>query len=171
MRLIRVNADHESGVDALSRAGWLISAYALGVAAIGFAGFFAVYTYIAEVVRREAGLSEAWVPWMLISIGLGMTVGNLLGGWAADVNLRRTMLIGFPIFIASMAVLALTAQSVVALLLCGFWVGAANLTLIPGAGETDRGLRTRAAHRRGVGAFRTQCRQCARGNGGGSSPW
>ena len=82
---------------------WLM----LSVGAIGFGGFFAVYTYIAEVVRSEAGLPLVYVPWVLAVFGVGMTVGNLVGGWAADRDLRRTVLLGFPFFLAAMAGTAL----------------------------------------------------------------
>lgn len=107
---------------------WLM----MGVAAIGFGGFFAVYSYIAEVVRREAGLPESAVPWVLTAIGLGMTLGNLFGGWAADRNLRRTLQLGFPCYIAAMAALALTAHSPVGLFVSAFAVGLTNMVLIPG---------------------------------------
>ena len=46
------------------------------------------------------------MPWVLAAIGLGMTLGNLLGGWAADRNLRRTVLLGYPVFLAAMAAMA-----------------------------------------------------------------
>ncbi len=78
------------------------------------------------------GCRESFVPWVLTAIGIGMTVGNLLGGWAADRNLRRTMLVGFPFYIAAMAALGLTAQWPVALFLSAFAVGATNMVLIPG---------------------------------------
>jgi DHA1 family inner membrane transport protein len=107
---------------------WLM----IAVGSVGFAGFFAVYSYIAEVVRHVAGMPESRVPWVLIAIGLGMTVGNLFGGWAADRNLRRTLLVGYPIFIAALVTLALTASHPVALYLSAFAVGLANMALIPG---------------------------------------
>jgi MFS transporter, DHA1 family, inner membrane transport protein len=107
---------------------WLMGA----VGALGFGGFFAVYTYIAEVVRAEAGLSQAAVPWVLAVFGLGMTVGNLVGGWAADRNLRRTVLLGFPFFLAAMAGMALAGGSPVGVFAGAFAVGATNMVLIPG---------------------------------------
>lgn len=106
---------------------WLM----MGVAAIGFGGFFAVYSYIAEVVRREAGLPTSSVPWVLAAIGLGMTLGNIFGGWAADKNLHRTMVVGFPFYLAAMAAVALTAQWPVALFLSAFAVGLTQMSLIP----------------------------------------
>ena len=107
---------------------WLM----IAVGAIGFGGFFAVYTYIAEVVRTEAGLPQVYVPWVLAVFGLGMTVGNLLGGWAADRNLRRTVLLGFPFFLAALAAMALTGDTPVGVFVCSFAVGATNMVLIPG---------------------------------------
>jgi DHA1 family inner membrane transport protein len=107
---------------------WLMVA----VGALGFGGFFAVYTYIAEVVRVEAGLPQTAVPWVLAVFGIGMTVGTLVGGWAADRNLRRTVLLGFPFFLAAMAGMALAGGSPVGVFAGAFAVGATNMVLIPG---------------------------------------
>lgn len=106
---------------------WLM----MGVAAIGFGGFFAVYTYIAEVVRVEAGLPPRYVPWVLAVFGLGMVVGNLVGGWAADRNLRRTVLLGFPVFLAAMAFMGLFGDSPTGVFVGAFLVGGSNMLLIP----------------------------------------
>jgi len=107
---------------------WLM----MGLAAIGFGGFFAVYTYIAQVVGVEAGLPPSAVPWVLAAFGLGMVVGNLVGGWAADRDLRRTVLLGFPVFLAAMAGMALFGGSPVGVVVGSFAVGATNMVLIPG---------------------------------------
>src|SRR6478609_3590343 len=53
---------------------------ALGVGAIGFGGFFAVYSYVAPMVTEIAGSPEWVVPIILILMGIGMTIGNLVGG-------------------------------------------------------------------------------------------
>jgi len=106
---------------------WLM----LGLAAVGFGGFFAVYTYIAEVVRVAAGLPAGYVPWVLAVFGLGMVVGNLAGGWFADRNLRRTVLLGFPVFLASMAFMGVFGDSPVGVFIGAFAVGGSNMLLIP----------------------------------------
>jgi DHA1 family inner membrane transport protein len=72
----------------------------IAVGSVGFGGFFAVYSYIAEVTTRETGLGPGIVPWVLACLGVGMTIGNLLGGWASDRDLRRTITWGFMSFIA-----------------------------------------------------------------------
>ena len=107
---------------------WLM----MGVGAIGFGGFFAVYSYIAEVVRVEAGLPTAPVPWVLAAIGVGMTLGTVFGGWAADRDLRRTMLVGFPFFLASMVAMALAGGHPVGVFVSAFAVGLTNMVIIPG---------------------------------------
>ncbi|MEJ1156430.1 MFS transporter [Microbacterium marmarense] len=83
---------------------------ALAVGSIGFGGFFAVYSYVAPVVTEVTGSAEWVVPIVLVLMGIGMTIGNLVGGHLADVSLRRTLIGGFIALIVVLALLALTAQ-------------------------------------------------------------
>ncbi|MEU4475649.1 MFS transporter [Micromonospora sp. NPDC023888] len=106
---------------------WLVAA----TGAVGFAGFFAVDSYIAPVTTDVAGLSAATVPWALVAVGLGMTVGNALGGWFADRDLQRSMVIGFVAMIVSIAAFSLVASSRVGLFVGAFLVGATSLYLGP----------------------------------------
>lgn len=103
----------------------------LGVGAIGFGGFFAAYSYIASIVTDVAG-SPAWVvPIVLIVMGVGMTAGNLVGGHLADLDLKRTLLLGLAALIVVQVLLALTAQWIVALALFVFAVGFVSSVLSP----------------------------------------
>ena len=88
---------------------------ALGVGAIGFGGFFAVYSYVAPLVTEVAGSPEWVVPIVLVLMGLGMTAGNLVGGHLADVNLKRTLIGALVALIAVLGMLALTSQWIFAL--------------------------------------------------------
>jgi DHA1 family inner membrane transport protein len=106
---------------------WLVAA----TAAVGFAGFFAVNSYVAPVTTEVTGLTERAVPWVLAVFGLGMTVGNALGGIYADRNLRRAMLLGFAGMIVSIVVFALTAHTTAGLFLGVFLVGATSIFLGP----------------------------------------
>lgn len=56
----------------------------LAVAVIGFGGVFAVYTYIATTLTDVAGVPKSLVPVALMLFGLGMVVGNAIGGRLAD---------------------------------------------------------------------------------------
>jgi len=104
---------------------------ALGIGAVGFGGFFAVYTYVAPMVTTVTGLPESSVPLVLILIGIGMTVGNLFGGWMADRDLKRGMLVFFAIFLVGLAALFFTAQSLTGLLISLFVIAAASTALSP----------------------------------------
>ncbi|WP_433717572.1 MFS transporter [Actinoplanes sp. CA-051413] len=106
---------------------WLVAA----TAAVGFAGFFAVDSYIAPVTTDVTGLAASTVPWVLVAVGLGMTVGNALGGWFADRNLRRSMLIGFGSVIAAVIFFGLVADTAPGLFAGAFLIGATSLFLGP----------------------------------------
>ncbi|WP_249198356.1 MFS transporter [Gluconobacter cerinus] len=56
----------------------------LAVATVGFGGMFAVYSYITPTLTHAAHVSVHHVPLYLALWGLGMVVGNIVGGWAAD---------------------------------------------------------------------------------------
>jgi len=59
---------------------------ALLIGMVGFGGMFAVYTYVATTLTDVSGVSRGLVPVGLMMFGLGMVVGNLVGGRMADVS-------------------------------------------------------------------------------------
>src|SRR5699024_4110264 len=104
----------------------------MGIAAVGFAGGFAVFSYVADITTRVSGASAGMVPWVLAAAGLGMTLGNVLGGMTTDRSLRGTLLLGFPVYIAALVGLFLAAPGSLAGLIIGlFAVNAANAVLNP----------------------------------------
>jgi len=57
---------------------------ALAIGAIGFAGLFCVFSYLAPTMLQVTGVSAAWIPLGLAGFGLGGVAGNFLGGWLFD---------------------------------------------------------------------------------------
>lgn len=57
---------------------------ALGTVTVGFASIFTVYSYVAPLLTEAGGFSSTSVSWLLVLLGVGMTVGNVIGGRAAD---------------------------------------------------------------------------------------
>ncbi|NYJ11693.1 DHA1 family inner membrane transport protein [Rhizobium leguminosarum] len=55
------------------------------------ASMFALFTYIAPLLRDVTGVSPEGVTWTLFLIGLGLTIGNLIGGKLADWRLGATL--------------------------------------------------------------------------------
>ena len=103
----------------------------LAIGAIGFGGFFAVISYVAPMVTDVAH-APAWaVPLILVISGVGMTIGNLLGGRFADRNLRGTLLAGFVGTAVVLALIGLTAQWIVALAALLFTLGIFGSILAP----------------------------------------
>jgi DHA1 family inner membrane transport protein len=64
----------------------------LGTAAVGFGGFLAVYSYIAPTLTELAGIEEGAVPFYLALWGLGMVIGNVIGGRLADKWLNGSII-------------------------------------------------------------------------------
>jgi len=59
---------------------------------LGFAGVFAVFTYIQPILTRVTGFTDSAVSPILLVFGGGMVIGNLLGGRLADKRLVATLL-------------------------------------------------------------------------------
>ncbi|OUD85939.1 Inner membrane transport protein YdhP [Clavibacter michiganensis subsp. michiganensis] len=105
---------------------------ALLIGAIGFGGFFAVYTFVSPMVTEVTGLPEWSVPLALVVVGLGMTAGNLAGGWWADRDVKAALLSLFGLLIVSLVGLVLTASNPVGLFGFLFLIGGSAAALSPG---------------------------------------
>lgn len=83
----------------------------LGAGAVGFGGFFAVDSYLAPLTTATAGLPVQVVPLTLVLMGVGMTVGNLLGGRIADRGALRAVAWSMLAMVAVLAFVAIGAHS------------------------------------------------------------
>lgn len=104
---------------------------AIGIGAIGTGGFFAVYSYVAPLVTDTAGLDSGWVPWALVITGIGMTIGNLLGGWYADRGTGRALLVFGAATAVSLALTGWLSGNPVGLFVGLFLMGVSALALSP----------------------------------------
>jgi DHA1 family arabinose polymer transporter-like MFS transporter len=59
---------------------WLI----LLITAIGFGGLFAWFSYVAPLSIHVSRFSASFVPYIMLLAGIGMVIGNILGGILAD---------------------------------------------------------------------------------------
>jgi DHA1 family inner membrane transport protein len=96
---------------------------ALGIAAVGFGGMFAVFSYVAKTTTDVAMMPVSFVAIVLALFGLGMNVGNVVGSRLADWSLNKTIG-GMLVFnIVVMALFALTSHSPTMLCINVFLVG------------------------------------------------
>lgn len=64
---------------------------ALLVTALGFGGLFASFSYIAPLMINVTHFTQSGVAYLLCLFGLGLMIGNFLGGKAADKSLKGTL--------------------------------------------------------------------------------
>ena len=104
---------------------------ALGLTAVGASAMFTVFTYITPILREQTGASLGFVTAMLVLYGLGLTVGNWVGGKFADRSVDRTLIVtlaGLSLVLLTFAV-AMPLASVSAVLI--FLWGIASFALVP----------------------------------------
>ena len=100
---------------------------ALLVGMVGFGGMFAVYTYVSTTLTDVAGLSRALIPLALMVFGLGMVVGNLVGGRMADVSVVRGLYLSISALCVVLTLFVFAAHNP--------WTAMAGLFLIGAAGS------------------------------------
>jgi DHA1 family inner membrane transport protein len=103
----------------------------LGIAAIGFGGLFAVYSYITPLLTNVTGIGEAQVPTLLAVIGAGMVGGSLFGGWFADKGIMRAIGVLLLLNVVTLALFAVTAYSLPAMAVNMFMMGFVGLSIGP----------------------------------------
>ncbi|MBT1683626.1 MULTISPECIES: MFS transporter [Curtobacterium] len=106
---------------------WIV----MGLGAVGFGGFFAVYSYISPLVQNVTGMPESFVPIVLVVVGIGMVVGGVLGGHLADHSVKRTIYVGMFSLIGALLITVLTAQWLWGMLLGAFLLGATSSAIPP----------------------------------------
>lgn len=72
---------------------------ALALTVVGSGAMFTVFTYIAPILTRETQASTLFVTAMLVLFGIGLTLGNLWGGKAADRSIDRTLIASLSVLI------------------------------------------------------------------------
>ena len=82
-------ADLRAEVSALGR-GPVLAALALTV--VGFSAMFTLFTYVVPILRIETGATSLFVTAMLVLFGIGLTIGNWLGGRLADRSVDGTII-------------------------------------------------------------------------------
>ncbi|PSJ61979.1 MFS transporter [Pseudaminobacter soli (ex Li et al. 2025)] len=99
---------------------------------LSWVGVFAGFTYIAPILTRITGFSEAAVSPILLVFGAGLVAGNLLGGRLADRRLVPTVIGSLLALSAALFVLTLAIHSqVLAVVAIGLFGAAAFATVAP----------------------------------------
>lgn len=102
----------------------------LSVTALGFAGLFTVFTYIAPLLTEVAGFSEGAVSPILLVFGGGLVLGNLAGGKFADRFLQATVIGTLLALAAVLIVFGLVVHSKILTIVMVALLGAAAFSTV-----------------------------------------
>lgn len=98
---------------------------------LGYAGVFAIFTYIAPILTGIAGFSDAAVSPSLVVFGVGLLAGNLAGGKLADRRLVPTVLGSLAVLALVCAAMTLGVHSKVGAIVFIGLLGAAAFATVP----------------------------------------
>jgi DHA1 family inner membrane transport protein len=95
---------------------------AMLISVLASASLFSVFTYITPLLRVATGFSPGAVTWVLLLFGVGLTLGNFLGGWLADWRLMPSVTGLAAVLALVLALLAVAVQAEVpAVAVIGLW--------------------------------------------------
>ncbi|WP_312084436.1 MFS transporter [Brevundimonas sp.] len=134
LRLTLPKVEVKSGGSALAELkvlgrGQVLAALALTV--IGASAMFTVFTYITPILQTETHASIGFVTAMLVTYGVGLTVGNWLGGKFADKSVDQTLIVTLGSLAALLVAFAFAMPfAAVSAVLIFLW-GVASFALVP----------------------------------------
>lgn len=104
---------------------------ALALTVVGSSAMFTVFTYIVPILRDATHASLGFVTMMLVTYGLGLTLGNWLGGKFADKSIDRTLIVTLASLTAVLVAFAmLMGHAGPSAVLIFLW-GVASFALVP----------------------------------------
>lgn len=104
----------------------------LGVTVLGYGGMFGAFTYIAYTLTEVTGFNASSVPWLLMLFGVGLFVGNWLGGRMADKNIDRTLVFFIAALLVVLIAFGALASNPVATVVALFLMGGFGFGTVPG---------------------------------------
>jgi DHA1 family inner membrane transport protein len=104
----------------------------LTATALSYGGMFGAFSYIAYTFTEVGGFSSADVAWLLMVYGVGLVVGNMIGGRAADRDRDRALVSALLGLAITLAVFGLLAGSATASVILVFLMGLFGFASVPG---------------------------------------
>lgn len=104
---------------------------ALGLTVVGASAMFTVFTYITPILRDATHASLGFITAMLVTYGVGLTVGNWLGGRFADRSVDRTLIVTLAALTLILIAFALLMPFKAPAAILIFVWGVASFALVP----------------------------------------
>ncbi|MGA5068658.1 Cmx/CmrA family chloramphenicol efflux MFS transporter [Streptomyces exfoliatus] len=106
---------------------WVVYAATL----LSTAAYMISYNYLAAFLTDTTGIDSVWVPPILVLFGVGAFVGLSIGGRIADGRPHHALLIGAGGILVTSVLLALLAESAIAVVVLVLLLGVAGFILNP----------------------------------------
>ncbi|MGJ5712703.1 MFS transporter [Staphylococcus auricularis] len=103
----------------------------LAITLFGFSSVFAYFSYISEVLTDVSGVPENLISYILIIFGIGVTLGNVVGGKLADWDVNRALRIIFVLFILYFVALYFIQMNSVVMVAGVFLFGLIGFSMSP----------------------------------------
>jgi len=104
---------------------------ALALTVIGSSAWFTVFTYIAPILHDATHASLGFVTAMLMLFGVGLTVGNWLGGKYADRSVDKALAVALASLTAILVIFSIGMSDPIATAVIVFAWGVASFALVP----------------------------------------
>ncbi|CAL9279854.1 MFS transporter [Streptomyces sp. SudanB182_2057] len=104
---------------------------AMAMTVLGYGGVFAAITYITPMMTEVAGYTEGAVTWLLVLFGIGMFLGNLLGGKFADRALMPMLFTALAALTAALLLFTATAHDKILAAITLSLIGALGFATVP----------------------------------------
>lgn len=104
---------------------------ALALTVVGSSAMFTVFTYVVPILREATHASLGFVTAMLVTYGVGLTVGNWLGGRFADRSVDRTLIVTLAALTAILIAFATLMPHAAPTAVLVFLWGVASFALVP----------------------------------------
>lgn len=104
---------------------------ALLLTVVSSSAMFTVFTYIVPILQDETLASTVFVTSMLVLYGVGLAVGNYLGGRYADRSLDRTLIVSLMSVIVLLLIFTVAISSKLVVVPLIFLWGIASFALVP----------------------------------------
>ncbi|WP_273025046.1 MFS transporter [Rheinheimera sp.] len=104
---------------------------ALLLTVVSSSAMFTVFTYIVPILQQETQASTVFVTSMLVLYGIGLAVGNILGGRFADRSMDLTLIASLVAVMLLLVVFAVTVAVPLMVVPLVFLWGIASFALVP----------------------------------------
>lgn len=98
---------------------------------LGYGGMFGAFSYMAFTLTGVSGFASATVPWLLVLFGVGLFIGNFLGGRTADKNLGMTLLVLLIGLVIILGIFSQVAGNQIWTIIALFFMGGFGFATVP----------------------------------------